>query len=201
MSASLPVPSTSTIATAMLAALLALAVAPPVVNAAGAAAFDSEYTTVNDKARCQFKEEPSQNGEPESCRFLCDGPLPGLKTLLLSCHDWEHLYFHTDGKWYSTWSAMTKVGGFSGIGNKKGLVEWVFDARRPRTRHALQGLIVRFQGVKGDGETTGNALSVFSLREGDICWIGNYADNVSARAALGEAECREPLTPEEKDPT
>ncbi len=153
-----------------------------------------QYTKANDKARCQYREEKGGTAGPDSCEFVCDGPVAEVKTKLLSCYDYEHLFFRIDGNWYSTWNAMTQVGGFSGLANKNGIIEWVFSTEKAPTREALQGLIVRFAGTGEDNQSR-NALSVFSLHKGDICWKGNYADNESARQALFTAACKEKLAP------
>jgi|WetSurMetagenome_2_1015567.scaffolds.fasta_scaffold235603_1 hypothetical protein len=183
--------------TAMLVLGAFCATAPG--SAAAPAQSSSQYTKVNDRAACQFKEDKADEQGPGSCEFLCNGPVAGVKTRLLSCYDYEHLYFQIDGNWYSTWSAMTKVGGMSGLGNKNGLVEWVFDGEKPTARSDLQGLVVRFNGTDGESGKAGQALAVFSLQKGGVCWKGNYADNGAARAAVREAKCQEALAPEKPE--
>ncbi len=157
----------------------------------------SRYTSVNDRKACRYTEVKASQDGPDSCEFRCDGPVAGVKTKLLSCYDYEHLFVQLDGKSYSTWGAMTSVGGFSGLANKNGVVEWVFDAGAPPSRASLLGLIVRFQGVVSETGKSRNALAVFSLRPGRICWKGNYPANEAARAALDGAACQSPL-PEEQ---
>lgn len=159
----------------------------------------SKYTRVNDRAACQYKEDKGEGGEPASCEFLCNGPVDGVKTRLLSCYDYEHLHFQIDGNWYSTWNAMLKVGGMSGLGNKNGLVEWVFDGEKPAARRDLQGLVARFNGTNAETSKTEQALAVFGLQKGGVCWKGNYADNAAARAAVREAKCQETLEPEQPE--
>jgi hypothetical protein len=155
----------------------------------------SSYTKVNDKKKCAYKPIDPKNVGSESCEYLCDGPIKGIKTKLLSCSDYEHFYFQLDQNWYSTWTAMTSVGNFSGLGNKNGLVEWVFKDVKEKKREDLIGLIVRFNGVDGDGRNV-NSLSSFKVEKSQICWLGNFNDNLLARRSFGSAKCKEILLPE-----
>ena len=173
----------------ILALVLALAGASPAL-AAG-----STYTSVNDRKLCTYKETKASANNPESCEFLCQGPTAGVRTKLLSCHDYEHLFIDIDGKSYSTWTAMLEVGTFSGIANKNGLVEWVFSSGPQHSRDNLAGLIVRFQGSDSDNHSR-NALAVFSLKPREICWKGNYSTNDAARIALEREPCKSALAPE-----
>ena len=163
---------------------------------AGAASVAAEnlsvYTSVNDRKACSYKKTEASKDGPESCEFRCDGPAPGVKTKLLSCYDYEHLFVGIDGKSYSTWEAMVSVGNFSGLANKSGVVEWVFAAGAKKDRANLKGLIVRFQGSDSESRSQ-NALAVFSLKPGGICWKGNFASNEAARAAVDDGACRAPL--------
>ena len=168
--------------------------------AAGAAAQAAEnvslYTSVNDKKACAYTHIKASDDGPESCAFSCKGPVSGVSTKLLSCYDYEHLFVKLDGKSYSTWGAMLAVGGFSGLGNKNGTVEWIFAPVGPPSRASLKGLIVRFHGVDQNNKGR-NALAVFSLQPGQICWKGNYPANDAARAAVDGAACKSPLTEEQ----
>lgn len=151
----------------------------------------SVYTKVNDKKVCHYKEEKGEDKTIESCEYLCDEPNNEIKTKLLTCADYEHLFFQIDEKWFSTWEAMTKVGGFSGLGNKKGIVEWIFKNKDNKKRENLEGLIVRFDGVQNNKNN--NALAVFELSKKNICWKGNFSDNAKARLALKNESCKEVL--------
>ncbi len=165
--------------------------------AGGAQASDaSRYSSVNDKKACVYKHTKASDDGPESCEFSCKGPVAGVSTRLLSCYDYDHLFVQIDGKSYSTWGAMLAVGGFSGLANKNGVVEWVFAAGGEPSRERLKGLIVRFQGVDQDNKGR-NALAVFSLKSGEICWKGNYPANDAARAAIDGAPCKDELKAEE----
>jgi len=176
----------------ILAACLAVAFLAP----AQAADFVSRYTQVNDRKACRYTETKASNEGPASCEYSCAGPVAGVRTRLLSCYDYEHLYVGVDGKWYSTWAAMTAVGGMSGLGNRKGVVEWAFSPGSAASgRDQLAGLIVRFSGVDPDNRPK-NALSVFSLQPGRVCWKGNFATNEAARAALATEGCKQELKPE-----
>lgn len=176
----------------ILAAFLAVAVCAP----ARGADFVSRYTQVNDRKACKYTESKASNDGPASCQYSCAGPVAGVRTRLLSCYDYEHLYVGLDGKWYSTWTAMLAVGGMSGLGNRKGVVEWAFAPGSTASgRDQLEGLIVRFSGADADNRPK-NALSVFSLRPGRICWKGNFPTNEAARAALATEGCKEELKPE-----
>ena len=174
---------------------LAFALAGGVAQAADV----SKYSSVNDRKTCVYKHSKASDEEPGSCEFLCNGPVAGVSTRLLSCYDYEHLFVKIDGKSFSTWGAMTSVGGFSGLANKNGMVEWVFDDGSKPSRTNLKGLIVRFQGVDSERNKSRNALAVFSLKAGAICWKGNHQTNNAARAALDGAPCRTPLTDESPD--
>ena len=177
------------------AMLLTAFVVGGAVSTSATAQDASRYTRVNDRKACVFKETKASDAGPDSCEFLCDGPVAGVKTRLWSCYDYEHLFVRLDGEWYSTWSAMMAVGGFSGLANKNGVVEWVFQSGAPISRAGLKGLIVRFRGVDRDNHNR-NALAVFSLKPGDICWKGNFASNEAARTAVDAGPCREKLAPE-----
>ena len=89
---------------------------------------------------------------------------------------------------------MTQVGGLSGLGNKNGIVEWVFHTQNPATRDTLDGLIV------DKNNKNRNALAVFDLHKDRVCWKGNYIDNNAARKALESAKCKTPLIPETVQP-
>ena len=164
---------------------------------AALAADVSRYTRVNDRVACDFTQSKASKDGPESCEYVCAGPVAGVRTKLLSCYDYEHLLVEADGKWLSTWAAMTQVGGFSGLANKNGTVEWVFAAGGEPARASLKGLIARFQGVDAESDKSRNALAVISLRPGEICWKGNYPTNDAARAAIDGA-CKGPLAEEGK---
>ena len=167
-----------------------------VIAAGGAQAADvSKYTSVNDKKACVYKHSKASDDGPESCEFECKGPVAGVSTKLLSCYDYEHLFVRIDGKSYSTWGPMLAVGGFSGIANKNGMVEWLFSGGAEPSRASLKGLIVRFQGVDQNNKDR-NALAVISLKPGEICWKGNYPANEAARAAVDNAACQTPLNEE-----
>lgn len=175
-----------------------LALAGALAATGGAWAGDvSRYSSVNDKKLCAYKHSKASDAGPESCEFSCRGPVAGVSTKLLSCYDYDHLYVRVDGRSYSTWGAMLAVGGFSGLANKNGVVEWVFAQGGEPSRDTLKGLIVRFQGVDQDNKGR-NALAVFSLKPGEICWKGNYPANEAARAAVDGAACQTALTAEEK---
>ncbi len=170
-----------------------------VVLASGAQAADvSRYTSVNDKKACAYKLNKASSDGPESCEFACKGPVVGVSTKLLSCYDYEHLFVKIDGKSFSTWGPMVSVGGFSGLANKNGMVEWVFAEGAAPSRASLKGLIVRFQGTDSETSKNRNALAVISLKPGQICWKGNYQQNEAARGALDGAACQSPLTAEGK---
>jgi hypothetical protein len=157
----------------------------------------SQYTSVNDKKTCAFHEVQASDEGPGSCEYLCEGPAPGVKTKLLSCSDYEHLYFQIGDKVYSTWHAMTEVGGFSGIANKNGVVEWVFKTKGSHKLEELAGLIVRFNGVDQNNKRK-EALAVFAIGRDGVCWKGNQPDNEKARAALEQGACQETLRAEPK---
>ena len=175
-----------------------LALAGMVAAGAAQAADVSKYTSVNDKTACVYKFNKASDDGPDSCEYACKGPVAGVSTKLLSCYDYEHLYVRIDGKSYSTWGPMTAVGGFSGLANKNGMVEWVFAGGATPSRANLKGLIVRFQGVDSQTNKSRNALAVISLKPGEICWKGNYPQNDAARAAVDSAACHSPLTDEGK---
>lgn len=173
-----------------------LALAGALGAASGAQGADvSRYSSVNDKKLCAYTHSKASDAGPESCEFSCEGPVAGVRTKLLSCADYDHLYVQVDGKSYSTWDAMLAVGRFSGLANKNGVVEWVFAPGGAPSREKLNGLIVRFQGVDQDNKGR-NALAVFSLKPGEICWKGNYPANEAARAAVDGAACRSLMTEE-----
>ncbi|MFO1167100.1 MAG: hypothetical protein U1E19_03130 [Rhodoblastus sp.] len=178
---------------------LALMGLATVLGVASAQAADvSRYTSVNDRKACAYTHNKASNDGPESCEFACKGPVAGVSTKLLSCYDYEHLYVKLDGKSFSTWGAMIAVGGFSGLANKNGMVEWVFAEGKEPSRASLKGLIVRFQGTDAETNKNRNALAVMSLKAGQICWKGNYPTNEAARAAIDGAACQSPLTEEGK---
>lgn len=171
-----------------------LALAGMVAAGAASAADVSKYSSVNDKKTCAYKEVKASDEGPDSCEYRCAGPVAGVSTRLLSCYDYEHLFIGIDGRSYSTWGAMVAVGTFSGLANKNGVVEWIFAPGAP-SRAALKGLIVRFQGTDPENKSR-NALAVFSLAAGQVCWKGNYPTNAAARAAVEGAPCKSPLTVE-----
>lgn len=175
-----------------------LALAAGVLAGAAQAADIAKYTSVNDRKACAYKHNKASDSGPESCEFACKGPVAGVSTKLLSCYDYEHLYVKLDGKSYSTWGAMTAVGGFSGLANKNGMVEWVFAESAEPSRGSLKGVIVRFQGTDAETNKNRNALAVISLKAGAICWKGNYPTNEAARAAIDGAACQSALTEEGK---
>lgn len=155
---------------------------------------------VNDKTKCKYTEIKGSVDGPESCQYLCDGPVSKLKTRLLSCYDYEHLYVKIDDKEYSTWSAMTKLGGFAGLGNNEGIVEWALSSKPPSKTSDVLGLIVRFQGTQakpdGTSEKPKTALAVYDFRNDRVCWKGNFPTNEGARKALEKSDCKEILKPE-----
>ena len=161
------------------------------------AAEGSAYTSVNDRKACRYEETKASGDGPISCEFRCPGPAPGVSTRLLSCGDYDHLFVQLDGGGYSTWGAMTALGGFAGLANRGGLVEWVF-AGPGRKRDNLKALIVRFQGTDAETGKVRSALSVFSLARDGLCWKGNYPTNDAARAAVDSAACQAPLAAEGK---
>lgn len=156
------------------------------------------YTSVNDKKSCEYKETKNNEQEIESCEYVCKGPNEEIKTRLQSCAEYENLFFLFKDKWYSTWNAMSKVGGQAGLGNKKGLVEWVFlEPKKPSKIPILQGLIVRFNG-QDESMKNKSELGAFKISDTNVCWVGNFKDNSAARKALTKSECKENLTAEKK---
>jgi hypothetical protein len=182
-----------------LAALIALGPAS-IIFEAGAAAQQrravSVYLRAADRAdtkRCTYRDVQAGADGPGHCEHRCKGPIDGVGTRLLSCADYERLDFIIDGRAVSTWKAMTKVGGFAGLGHRKRLIEWIF-ARKRRTRSTLLGAIVRFSGTPHDRPNRRRSrLAVFSLRAGALCWKGNVARNTQARELLLKGPCKGPL--------
>jgi hypothetical protein len=180
---------------AHIAGLLAfiLAIAQP----ASAARLQSFYSKITDGPDCAFEQSATEESD---LKFDCPGPVEGVSTLLHRGADWDHLHLSIDGKSYSLWHPMVRVGTWSGFGNKKGLVEWLFEPGKPRNRARLKALIVRFEGTvldsDGNAKGTRSQLAVIDLTQGRLCWKGNYSDNAEARAALKSASCNLALEPE-----
>jgi hypothetical protein len=172
-------------------------------NAATAAPpkLQSVYGKVTDGPDCAFEESATDENDT---MYDCPGPVDGVRTLLHRGGDWDHLSLSVDGQRYSLWGPMVEVGSWSGVGNDKGVVEWLFTPGKPRNRAKLKAFIVRFEGTRlnADGEATGtnSQLAVFDLNVGRLCWKGNFADNASAREAAATAVCKAPLVPAEPDP-
>ena len=151
--------------------------------------FNFVHTKINDKSVCVFSETKGDASGPESCTFVCDSPSKEIKTKLLSCYDTEVLNLIVKGKSHSTQNSMMRLGGFAGLGNKNGIVEWIKEGDR------VVGLIVRFEGsqVDTDGKTLKpkSELAVFDFRNDKVCWKGNFVDNLKAREAFEKAACLE----------
>lgn len=169
-------------------------------NAASAAPpkLQSVYGKITDGPDCAYEASAFEESE---LMYDCPGPVAGVRTLLHRGADWDHLYLYADGQRYSLWEPMVAVGSWSGVGNKKGVVEWLFAPGKPRNRAKLKAFIVRFEGTRlnADGEATGtrSQLAVFDLNAGNVCWKGNFADNASARKAAVSSACKAPLVPSE----
>ena len=157
---------------------------------------DSIYTKAADTSKessCSYKETKESSAGPGDCEYICNGPVAQVQTRLQTCADYDHLWLKIDGVEFSTWEAMMQVGGFSGMGNKKSLVEWVF-AGKSHTRDNLLGAIIRFNGNKDPNTSKSSSeLAVFGLKKGEICWKGNVKDNEGARNLLSKGVCKEQL--------
>jgi hypothetical protein len=175
----------------LLASIVALA------EPASAARLQSVYSKITDGADCAFEQSATEESD---LMYDCPGPVAGVSTLLHRGADWDHLYLSIDGQSYSLWAPMVTVGSWSGLGNKKGLVEWLFTPGKPRNRAQLKALIVRFEGTMldadGNAKRTRSQLAVFGLSAGSLCWKGNFGDNAKARAAVATTACKAPLEPE-----
>jgi hypothetical protein len=165
---------------------------------AAPAKLQSVYGKVFDAPGCKVEKfNMRDEAEPEGEAHNCPGPVSGVRTEYSFGGDWNPLTLIIDQKNYSLWEPMVEVGGFSGVGNRQGTIEWLFAPGKPRNRARLKALIVRFEGsVMGeDGNISGgrSQLSVIDLTPGKLCWRGNFNDNVSARKAAESGECKKPL--------
>jgi hypothetical protein len=171
-------------------------------NAASAAPpkLQSVYGKITDGSDCAYEVSATEDND---LMYDCPGPVADVRTLLHRGADWDHLYVFVDGQRFSLWEPMVSVGAWSGVGNKKGVVEWLFAPGKPRSRAKLKAFIVRFEGTRlnADGEAggTNSQLAVFDLNAGNLCWKGNFADNASARKAAVNADCKAPLVPSEPE--
>jgi hypothetical protein len=171
---------------------IAASAAPPTVY--------SVYGKITDGPDCAFEQSATEEND---VMYDCPGPVPGVRTLLHRGGDWDHLYLFIDGQRFSLWEPMVAVGIWSGVGNKKGLVEWLFVTGKPRSRARLKALIVRFEGTlidkNGDANATRSQLAVFNLNAGKLCWKGNFATNAAARTAVANAACKSDITVSEPE--
>lgn len=162
---------------------------------AAPAKLHSVYGKITDGPDCAYEQSATQE---DDLMYDCPAPTEGVRTLLHRGDDWDHLYVLIDGKRYSLWEPMVAVGTWSGLGNKNGLVEWLYSDNKRRGRVQLSGLIVRFEGTTlnadGDAAGTRSALAVFNLSAGKLCWVGNFKNNVAARNAAQSGACKAPLT-------
>jgi hypothetical protein len=160
----------------------------------------SVYGEITEGPDCAYEQSAT---EEKDILYDCPGPVADVRTLLHRGDDWDHLYLLMDGHRYSLWEPMVAVGTWSGVGNKKGVVEWLFVAGKPRSRAKLKALIVRFDGtvLNADGEAKGtrSQLAMFDLSEGNLCWKGNFANNAAARKAVVNAACKSSLTESEPE--
>jgi hypothetical protein len=160
----------------------------------------SVYSKITEGPDCAYEQSATEESD---IKYDCPGPVAGVRTLLHRGGDYDHLAVFIDGQQFSLWEPMVSVGAWAGIGNKKGVVEWLFIGRKPLSRSTLKALIVRFEGtrVNADGEAAGtrSELAVFELNAGKLCWKGNFADNAAARRAVLNADCKAPLNPAEPD--
>lgn len=151
----------------------------------------SVYGEIIDGPECAYEQSATEEND---IVYDCPGPVAEVRTLLHRGGDWDHFYLIIDGHRYSLWEPMVAVGTWSGIGNKKGVVEWLFATGKPRSRAKLKSLIVRFEGtvLNADGEAMGtrSQLAVFDLTKGELCWKGNFPSNASARKAATSAVCK-----------
>jgi hypothetical protein len=161
----------------------------------------SVYGKLFDAPDCKVDIAEGDENGPSSEEYDCAGPIAGVRTVLLTGNDWDHLWLKLDGKSYSLWEPMVSVGSFSGVGNRKGIVEWLFAPGKPHNRARLKSFIVRFSGaVMGeDGNFKGDRsqLAVFDLTQGKLCWKGNFGNNTAARKAATDAPCKTMLKAED----
>lgn len=167
---------------------------------ASPAKLQSVYGKITDGRECAYEQSAT---EEKDILYDCPGPVAEVRTLLHRGDDWDHLYLTIDSHRYSLWEPMVAVGTWSGVGNKKGVVEWLFAAGKPRSRAKLKSLIVRFEGtvLNADGEAKGtrSQLAVFDLTTSKLCWKGNFATNAAARKAVINAACKSSLTESEPE--
>jgi hypothetical protein len=151
----------------------------------------SVYGKITDGPECAYEQSATEEND---ILYDCPGPVAEVRTLLHRGDDWDHLYLTIDSRRYSLWEPMVAVGTWSGIGNKQGVVEWLFVAGKPRSRAKLKALIVRFDGTvlnaDGDVKGTRSQLAVFDLTKGKLCWKGNFANNAWARKAATSGVCK-----------
>lgn len=180
---------------------LGLSVCATVASAAQPT-LQSVYGKITDGPDCAYEQSATEEND---ILYDCPGPVSGVRTLLHRGGDWDHLYLFIDGQRFSLWEPMVAVGTWSGVGNKKGIVEWLFANGKPRSRSNLVGLIVRFEGTvlnkNGDATGTRSQLAVFDLNAGAYCWKGNFAGNAAARRAVTTATCKAILEATEPDST
>jgi hypothetical protein len=159
------------------------------------------YGKLFDAPGCKVDIDEGSEDGPAGEEYDCPGPIAGVRTVLLTGGDWDHLLLKLDGESYSLWGPMADVGSFSGVGNREGIVEWLFAPGKQRNRARLKSFIVRFEGaVMGeDGNFKGgrSQLAVFDLTQGKLCWKGNFGDNAAARKAATDAPCKTMLKAED----
>lgn len=167
---------------------------------AAPASLQSVYGKIIAGTNCAYEQSAI---EEDDILYDCPGPVQGVRTLLHRGGDWDHLSLFIDGARYSLWEPMVAVGSWSGLGNKKGVVEWLFTQGKPRNRATLKAFIVRFEGtrINADGEARGtnSQLAVFDLSLGALCWKGNFASNVAAREAVTGGACKTMLEASEPE--
>jgi hypothetical protein len=158
------------------------------------------YGKITDGPDCAYEQSATEEND---LMYDCPGPVAGVRTMLHRGGDYDHLYMLIDGQRFSLWEPMVAVGAWSGVGNKKGIVEWLFTSGKPLNRSKLKAFIVRFEGtmLNADGEATGtrSQLAVFGLSAGSLCWKGNFPDNATARKAAINEDCRAALNPSEPE--
>lgn len=157
------------------------------------------YQSITDPQGCvRLIDEEAESG----ITFECPPARTDFPSVVLHRgNDYDHLLIVSGDVSFSTWEQMLQVGGFSGVGNEKGIVEWV--GRKIDGRILPEGLIVRFSGVANlESMEMRSRLAVYGFNRDSItgvatgvCFKGLAKINEEARS-LVSGPCVLDLLPE-----
>lgn len=168
-------------------------------GAVSAAEYVSTYQSLYDKQACQYTQIVNQD-EPSFAKYVCSGPVEGIVVELTTESEFEGVVVTIGSQKYDLYQQFSAVGHWSGLGNDKGLIEWM-GVKGSNGYVDPKGLIIRMSGVINSGDPdnqkTVKKLAVYGINGDKLCFKGfapqTSEENEKAREMVKTGKCVSPV--------